>query len=155
ANTGAMVDPAEIQRWTTLPGLYEGISRVNSHGGNQMSDDEHPERSDADAEMEREIRKERKFSLAEAIGRLAGPGEMKGESPVTRLQRADFEIDSWLGDHLTDAGGALRVVLHRHVKVSELLLNNLDQPLVVLASYCQRALDSDYLLGELVREADI
>ena len=46
-------------------------------------------------------------------------------------------------------------MLHRHVKGSELLLNNFDQPLVVLASYCQRVLDSDYLLEELVRDADI
>lgn len=29
ANTGAMVDPAERKRWTTLQGLYEGVSRVN------------------------------------------------------------------------------------------------------------------------------
>ena len=45
-------------------------------------------------------------------------------------------------------------MLHRQVKVSELFLNNFDQPLVVLAGYCQRALDSNYLLEELVREAD-
>jgi hypothetical protein len=45
-------------------------------------------------------------------------------------------------------------VLHRHVKGSELLLNNLDQPLLVLARCCQRVLDSDYLLKELVRAAD-
>jgi hypothetical protein len=45
-------------------------------------------------------------------------------------------------------------VLHRHVKGSELLLNNYDQPLVVLAGYCQRVLDSAYLLEELVRNAD-
>ena len=46
-------------------------------------------------------------------------------------------------------------MLHRHVKGSELLLNNFDQPLVVLAGYCQRVLDSDYLLQELVRDADV
>jgi hypothetical protein len=120
-----------------------------------MSDDEQTERSEADSELEREIRKERKFTLAEAIGRLAGPGAMKGESPVTRLQQAEFEIDFWLTNHLADAGGALRIVLHRHVKGSELLLNDPDQPLVVLAGYCRRALDSDYRLQELVRESDI
>jgi len=43
-------------------------------------------RSEADAELEREILKERKFTLAEAIGRLAGPGAMKGESPIPRMQ---------------------------------------------------------------------
>jgi hypothetical protein len=55
---------------------------------------------------------------------------------------------------LADAAGALQVVLLRGVKESELLLNNLDQPLIVLGSYCQRILSSDYLLEELVRNAD-
>jgi hypothetical protein len=120
-----------------------------------MSDNQETQRSDTDVELEREIRKERKFTLAEAIGRLAGPGAMKGESPVTRMQQAEIEIASWIRSHLADAGGALQVVLHRHVKGSELLLNNFDQPLVVLASFCQRVLDSDYLVEELVRDADI
>ena len=120
-----------------------------------MSDNEGTPRSEADAELEREIRKGRKFTLEAAIGRLAGPGAMKGESPVSRLQQAEVEIASWLRSHLADAGGALRVVLHRHVKGSELLLNNFDQPLVVLAGCCQRVLDSDYLLEELVRDADV
>ncbi len=35
------------------------------------------EPTDADAELEREIRNARKFTLAEAIGRMAGPGAMK------------------------------------------------------------------------------
>ena len=120
-----------------------------------MSDNQDEQRSEADAELEREIRKGRKFTLEEAIGRLAGPGAMKGESPVARMQQAEIEIASWLRRHLADAGGALPVVLHRQVSGSELLLHNIDQPLVVLASYCQRVLDSDYLLAELVRDADI
>ena len=123
---------------------------------NHMSDNEQPKQlSQADAELEREIREGRKFTLEEAIGRMVGPGGMKGESPITRMQQAEIEIGSWLRSHLTDAGGALEVVLHRRVKGSELLLNNFDQPLVVLASYCQQVLDSDYLLKEVVREADI
>jgi hypothetical protein len=120
-----------------------------------MSNNQDTPRAEADAELEREIRQGRKFTMAEAIGRLAGPGAMKGESPVARMQQAEVEIESWLRSHLADAGGALPVVLHRQVKGSELLLNNFDQPLVVLASYCQRILDSDYLLEELVRDADI
>jgi hypothetical protein len=49
----------------------------------------------------------------------------------------------------------LEVVLLRRIKGSELLLNNFDQPLIVLASCCQQVLHSDYLLKELVREADV
>src|SRR4051812_28211762 len=121
-----------------------------------MSDDKQPkERSQADANLEREIREGRKFTLEEAIARMAGPGAMKGESPITRMQQAEIEIGSWLRSHLTDSGRVLVVVLHRRVKGSEHLLNNFDRPLAVLASYCQQVLDSDYLLKEVVREADI
>jgi hypothetical protein len=120
-----------------------------------MSDDQKAQRSAADAELEREIRKGRKFTVAEAIGRMAGPGAMKGESPIARMQQAAVEIETWLRHHLADAGGALEVVLLRRVKESELLLNNFDQPLIVLASYCQQILSSDYLLKELVRDADV
>lgn len=121
-----------------------------------MSNDKQPkERPPADAELEREIREGRKFTLEEAIARMAGPGAMKGESPITGMQQAETQIGSWLRSHLTDSGRALVVVLHRRIKGSELLLNNFDQPLEVLASYCQQVLDSEYLLKEVVREADI
>jgi hypothetical protein len=120
-----------------------------------MSDDRPKELSKADADLEREIREGRKFSLAEAIGRLAGPGMMKGVSPATRKQQAEAEIETYLDRNLVSPAGALSVVLLRHVKESDLLLNNLDQPLVVLASYIQRVLDSDYNLQELVRECDV
>lgn len=120
-----------------------------------MAEKEDKRRSEADAELEREIREGRKFTLEEAIARLAGPGAMKGESPIAPMQQAEFAIESWLESHVIDAGGALKVVLHRHVRRSELLLNNFDQPLVVLASYCKRVLESDYLLEEFVRDADI
>ncbi|HEY2585660.1 MAG TPA: hypothetical protein VGI81_07845 [Tepidisphaeraceae bacterium] len=113
-------------------------------------------RSEADAELEREIRKERKFSLGEAIGRLAGPGCMKGASPVARTQQAAAEIQHHLRDRLTDPGGVLAEVLVRHIQSSDLLLQNLDEdPLAVLAQYVRRVLNSPYLLNELVRDADV
>jgi len=120
-----------------------------------MSDNKDTPRSEADAELEREIRKGRKFTLDEAIGRMAGPGAMKGVSPVTRMQQAAVEIENWLRHHLSAGNDELHVVLLRRVQGSELLLNNFDQPLVVLATFCQQVLDSDYLLKELVREADV
>ena len=120
-----------------------------------MSDNKEAKRSEADAELEREIRKGREFTLAEAIGRMAGPGAMKGVSPVTRKQQAAVEIENWLRQHMPAGNGELQVVLLRFMKGSEFLLNNFEQPLVVLAACCQRVLDSDYLLKELVREADV
>lgn len=120
-----------------------------------MSDQPKKERSQADAELERQIRRERKFTLEEAIGRMIGPGGMKGESPITRLQQAETEIALWLRTHLVGAG-ELGAVLHRALKENELLLKNLDQPpLEILSRFCQRVLDSDFLLAELVRHADV
>jgi hypothetical protein len=119
-----------------------------------MSEKKSTKRSQADSELEREIREGRKFTLEEAIARLAGPGAMKGESPVARMQQAENEIGSWLRTHLTDAGGALEAVISRQVKRSDQLLHNFDQPLVVLASFCKDVLDSEFRLEELVRAAD-
>ena len=117
-----------------------------------MSGD-NPERStEADADLQREIRAERKFTLAEAIGRMGGPGMMKGASPVSGMQQAVAEIQSYLSRH---SGGDLPCVFLRHVKESELLLHGFRQPLVVLADCVQKVLDSEYLLKELVREADV
>ena len=48
-----------------------------------------------------------------------------------------------------------RRVLLRQVGQSELLLDNLDLPLVVLADHVRRVLGSEHLLKELVREADV
>jgi hypothetical protein len=120
-----------------------------------MSDNQNEQRSQSDAELEREIRQERKFTLTEAIGRMAGPGAMKGASPVTRLQQAVAEIQEYLDRHLVDAAGVLSGVLLRQVRESELLLKSFEQPLVALAGYVQHVLGCEYALKELVREADV
>src|SRR5262245_6930635 len=120
-----------------------------------MSADDDMNRSDEDAALEREILEGRKFTLEEAVGRMVGPGAMKGESPVTRLRQAEVELELWIGSHLPGAGETLRVVLNRRVCCSELLLNGYEQPLTALSGYCQQVLASDHQLSELVREADM
>ena len=120
-----------------------------------MSDEHDKQHSEADAELEREIRQGRKFTAKDAIGRMLGPGAMKGGSAVSRVQEAETGIGTWLRSNLTDSTGALQALLHRQLKGSELLLNNLDQPLLALANYCQQVLASGYRLEELVREADV
>jgi hypothetical protein len=119
-----------------------------------MSNDPKPKKTRADADLEREVRAERKFSLTEAIGRMAGPGAMKGTSPVTRKRQAEAELQEYLARHLADSGGVLRGLVLRLVSESDLLLEHLDQPLAALAGCVQRALGSNHLLKELVREAD-
>src|SRR5690348_3730882 len=100
-----------------------------------MTDDDPADRdrqSEADAALEREIRLGRKFNAADALARIAGPGALKGASPVSPVQQAETAVGTWLGGNLADTDGALRVVLHRHLKGSALLLDNLEQPLVAL-----------------------
>jgi hypothetical protein len=80
---------------------------------------------------------------------------MKGASPVSRLQQAQLDVGSWLKSNVEDGTGALPAVLHRHVSDSELLLESPDQPQAALAGYCQQLLSSEYLIKELVREADV
>lgn len=119
-----------------------------------MTEDEE-RRSEAGAEIEREIRLGRKFNARDALARMAGPGALKGASPVSRVLQAETEVGTWLGNNLADGSGALRVVLHRHLKGSTQLLDNLDRPLDALAGYLERVLATDNLLREVVSEADI
>ena len=119
-----------------------------------MSENPDTPPSDKDAELEREILADRKFSLGEAIGRMAG-GLMKGVSPVTPKRQAELAIEDYLRRNLTDTGGVLGAVLLRRVGQSVLLVGDYGQPLAVLASYVRQVLGSDYLLQDLVREADV
>jgi len=120
-----------------------------------MSEDKKERPSSKDAEIEREIRLGRKFSLAEAIGRMGGSGLLKGTSPVTRKRQAELEIERYLESHLVDSQGALEVVLARRVRESETLFKmGYDQPLEVLALFCERILGSEGLLQDFVRDVD-
>ena len=119
-----------------------------------MSDNQDAKSSEADTNLEREIRNSRKFTLEEAVVRMAGPGALKGESPIARKRQVELEIEACIRRNLTDAVGALKIVLLRRVRECELLIKNYEQPLAALAIYCQQLLNSDYRLKELVREAD-
>jgi hypothetical protein len=119
-----------------------------------MSNDQPKTRAEVEAELQREFLRDRKFSLADAISRLAGPGMMKGASPIPQKQQAEAEIENHLRQYLGATDSLLGVLL-RHAKTSELLLNNSDRPLIVLAACVQRILDSECLLREIVREVDV
>ena len=83
--SGRLTQPAQRARAARL-----GVRETT------MSDDPQPDKTQADADLERAVRAERKFSLAEAIGRMAGPGAMKGASPVTRKRQAEAELQEYL-----------------------------------------------------------
>lgn len=120
-----------------------------------MSDEQDSQRSQAEASLEQEIRQTRKFTPQEAMARMAGPGAMKGASPVSPVKQAEVAIANWLKSQVPDSTGVLQIVLHRHLQGSPLLLENVDQPLVALDGFCRRLLESDPLLEEVVREADV
>lgn len=103
----------------------------------------------------RELRRNRKFSLEEALGQLAGPGMLKGVSPVARREQAVAEVEDYLRQQTLGAPPSLLAVLARQVTASELFLQRYDRPFAVLATIAERLLESDYQLRELVREADV
>jgi hypothetical protein len=120
-----------------------------------MGEDPERQQPSSDAEIERELRQSRKFSPQEAMARMAGPGAMKGASPISPVQEAENAIAAWLADNVADETGVLQLLLCRNVRGSEVLLDNLDEPLTALAGLCGKILASDYLLKELVRQADM
>ncbi len=120
-----------------------------------MSDQKNNSSSPTDAELQREIRAGRKFTLSEAIGRMAGPGAMKGVSPISRKKQAENEIETFLKQQLSDTCGALRTVLMRRLGSSEHLDSRYDQPLQFLADGLRHVLASELRLRDLVTDADI
>jgi hypothetical protein len=107
------------------------------------------------AELLREALAGREFTLADAIGRLAGPGMMKGVSPVTGKDQAVVQIHEYLNHHLTDGAGALSSALFRRVRESEMLAKGFERPLETLIAYVGRILASEFELKDLVRETDV
>src|SRR5581483_10948599 len=71
------------------------------------------------------------------------------------VRQAAAELQHCLDVCLIDGPGAVRTILLRHVRDSDLLLSNLNQPRIVLAAWIQRVLESDFLLKDFVREADV
>ena len=119
-----------------------------------MSEEEPKPPSDEDAELEREIRSQRKYSLTEAIGRAAGD-LMKGASPVTSKRQAELTIEQYLDGHLADSAGALLIVLQRRVRESEdLLERSYERPLEALAVVTEHILESPARLRGFVRQVD-
>lgn len=109
----------------------------------------------AEAAIEQEILLERKFNLAEAIGRLGGSGLLKGDSPIPRKKQAEYEIEQYLEKHLIDSAGALETVLLRHVRGSDVFLHgDFDQPLQALRQVVAQLLETDQLLRDFVTEVD-
>ncbi len=107
-----------------------------------------------EAEIEREITMQRKFSLSEAIAREAGP-ILKGEQAVPKHKQAQVRIGQFIREHLRDSSAALK--RHLEVLVTEnygLVGEHVDAPLEAIRVVVQRILATEPTLFEFVRQVD-
>ncbi len=70
-----------------------------------MRDPKHKDKNKS-WDLENQIRRGRKFSLTEAVGRQAG-GALKGASPVAPAQQLLLQIEEILARDLVDSEGSL------------------------------------------------
>ncbi|HEY9877353.1 MAG TPA: hypothetical protein V6D29_02800, partial [Leptolyngbyaceae cyanobacterium] len=104
---------------------------------------------------QQELRLERKFSLAEVIGREGGDF-MKGESPVPPLVQAIAQLNLFISQNLSDSAGALQAVLQTWIKAEDTQISrHLNAPLMALQVMIENILNSPETLYELVRQADV
>ena len=111
-------------------------------------------KNDTTRSTENEIRKGRKFSVAEAIGR-AGAGTLKGASPVPRSHQALMDLGLMLEARLHDPDGSLRTTLISRLGHNLPLLDkHRDHPAQALREMLENLLSSESALQTLVRDAD-
>jgi hypothetical protein len=120
-----------------------------------MNKEEESEERAGEPDVQQDTLWGRKFSLTEAIARLAGGGLLKGDSPVPGMRQAEFKVEQYLEQNLIDSAGALETVLLRRVRDSELFLKRgHERPLTTLAVMIEHLLSSDQLLRDFVTEVD-
>ena len=115
-----------------------------------------PKKTPKDSEStEKEIRRQRKFSLTEALAR-ENAGALKGASPVARGRQVLLEIDHLLENHLDDTDGSLHRTLLAHLELdTPLVARHFDRPAGALEEYLTAVLEQPSRLASLVRDADV
>ena len=104
--------------------------------------------------MESRIRRERKFSLAEAVGREAA-GSLSGASPVARAEQVLLEIDHLLQNLLPDPDGSLILTILAKLEHNlPLLGRHFENPVGALEEFLTETLKAEPLLPALVRDTD-
>ncbi len=104
--------------------------------------------------LQHDIRMQRKFSLAEAIGREGG-SFMKGESTIPRPLRAIAKINQFIITHLNDPASALSTTLQSWASHDIRLSRQLDTPLVALDQMITSLLLEPTSFGEFARQVAI
>lgn len=105
-------------------------------------------------DLQREIRAERKFSLAEAIGRESA-GFMKGESAIPRPLRATNVIKQFITAHLPAPTSALSTTLQSWATEDIRVSRYLDTPLIALTQILESTLSEPTTFCEFARQVAI
>jgi len=119
-----------------------------------MSGKQDDEQRRKDADLEQELRRQRKFSLGEAIARQGG-STFKGTQAVPAHRQAQTVISQFIRAHLKDTSGALK--RHLEVRVTEntsLVGEHVKAPLKALRIEVERILERDARLHEFTRQVD-
>jgi len=120
---------------------------------NPQPPDANPNQPSA-AEIQREIRSGRGFSIADLIAQEGGTF-LKGDSPIPRPLQAEAEIRLFIDQHLSDSEGAMKTTLRTWVKTESPLSENLDTPLLALHALLTAIVNQPSLLHEFVRQVDM
>lgn len=102
----------------------------------------------------REIRAQRKFTIAEAIGR-EGSGLMKGESAIPRPLRAIAQMNQFITQHTCDPSSCVITVLQTWAKEDIRVSRYLDNPLVALIQILESLLNEPATFQEFCRQVAI
>jgi len=110
--------------------------------------------NEQDELIQREILRERKFSIAEAIGREGG-SFIKGHSPIPRLDQVISHLTVFIRNNLNDSSRVLMSVLQTTVKNDRMkVAESIEEPMVYLHSLIKSYVDNRGLFYELAREVD-
>ncbi|PKL18006.1 MAG: hypothetical protein CVV49_08000 [Spirochaetae bacterium HGW-Spirochaetae-5] len=112
------------------------------------------ELNEEDELIRRDILSDRKFSIAEAIGREGG-NFIKGHNPMPRLDQVVSFITVFIADNINDPSRVLMTVLQAHIKNDRIkIAENIETPLQYLHNLIKAYVDNPHQLYELTREAD-
>ncbi len=117
------------------------------------SDSEKDEKQkEQDELIRREILRERKFSIAEAIGREGG-NFIKGHSPIPRLDQVISLLTVFIANNINDSSRVLMTVLQTNVKNDRIkIAESIEIPLQYLHTLIKSYVANPHQLYELKRE---
>ena len=115
---------------------------------------ESPNQTRISPDLTREIRAQRKFTLAEAIGREGG-NFMKDASAIPRPLRATAEINQFITTHFPDPSAPISTILQSWTKEDIRVSRHLDAPLIALSQIIESLLNEPTTFQEFFRQIAI